>query len=779
MTRQATTERSIVERCNALLRAHDAGGALHEANTGLRDFPGSEALRICKFKAFRLGERHASALGLLDEISMDVRCGPLLLQIVESMLALDHIEKAGSFLGAVSGKAAQNPDYPVAQCRVLQREKGIAAAIAHCRICRATQPKNDFLALEHATLLRRSGRGKAAARLLEDLMSWSSRPGVVAQCALLNLEQGDHAAALSVLDAHADRVVDQPVFHVVRTLATEELRGVEHAWGCARDGLALFPGHAQLAGLSWRLGARVRHIQEVVEACLAGSAANKANLGMQLAAARFLLSNDFGSACETVIGRAAKAGADASTLAHLRAELLLSRNDAEGAKQVLVAGAAATSPGLKLLARIEHSLGNHAVAAAILEDLVLQDPADQVARLSAANIRAILGHGRKAERLLDGLTSGSSRQLSQAHYIAANIAMVDGNLGRAVSRIGDAVRQVPDNPGYWEMKARCEMLSGELSAAMVSHRTSVRLRAKQDVRGHRSVKDMQSLPGMHLNEFRLFVDGADLEYCGSDKAQTRAATYFRQRLSDNPSSTPHAMYLLSALSRMGKIDEMPKTGHLNLTSPAIPMSVVQYWDKPDPPDQVATIMAENRKLNPDHEFRLFNDRTAAEYLRNKGELDALRAYRLAPHPAAKSDIFRLAILWHEGGLYLDADDRCRAPLSSFVDHRLRFLGYQEPFMSIGNNFLAVRPQDPIVRAALDDACRAFGSTQGESFWLSTGPGAITRALALHGTETDGGLLPGISVFPMWQLQRYIAMHIPLAYKTTGDHWVHSLTRQAS
>lgn len=212
--------------------------------------------------------------------------------------------------------------------------------------------------------------------------------------------------------------------------------------------------------------------------------------------------------------------------------------------------------------------------------------------------------------------------------------------------------------------------------------------------------------------------------------------------------------------------------------PRIPRQIGHYWDAPEPPDQVKGLLDWNRALNPDYDFVCFNDRDAQYYLLDHDERPALQAYRLTRYAAARSDVFRLAWLWHEGGIWLDADDRCRVPYGEFIDHRLWFVGYQEHYWTVGNNFMAVGPRDPNIRDALDEATEALVEAPGADVWLSYGPGAISRALARHGTDAQGNLNPDIWIMPVHALIPRIAQHVRLNYKGTDSHWVRKMRQPA-
>jgi mannosyltransferase OCH1-like enzyme len=182
-------------------------------------------------------------------------------------------------------------------------------------------------------------------------------------------------------------------------------------------------------------------------------------------------------------------------------------------------------------------------------------------------------------------------------------------------------------------------------------------------------------------------------------------------------------------------------------------------------------------MNPDFVHVVFNDLTARKYMLDKGETKALRSYQMAPHAAAKADILRLVLLWHEGGVYLDADDKCLVPFSKVLPMNSRFVGYQEYVMSVGNNFLATKPKESVIRSAIDDVARAFDGPTGEPIWLATGPGAITRAFARHFVTLDGEVSRDAYIMTDSDLRSFLASHVPLSYKTTERNWTQQFHRK--
>ena len=140
----------------------------------------------------------------------------------------------------------------------------------------------------------------------------------------------------------------------------------------------------------------------------------------------------------------------------------------------------------------------------------------------------------------------------------------------------------------------------------------------------------------------------------------------------------------------------------------IPSTIAQYWNTPELPDELVRLRATWQEHNPESACRLFDDAAARSFLERDYAPEVLRAYERAREPAKKADLFRLAYLFAEGGYWVDADDRCGAPLATVVPPHARLALFQEEYGTVGNNFIGVVPGHPVIALALDLAVEAIG-----------------------------------------------------------------------
>lgn len=119
------------------------------------------------------------------------------------------------------------------------------------------------------------------------------------------------------------------------------------------------------------------------------------------------------------------------------------------------------------------------------------------------------------------------------------------------------------------------------------------------------------------------------------------------------------------------------------------------WLGPRPlPEEYAEYQQSWRRHHPDWELRLWTEDTLPSPLRRPEAAERLRI------PAERSDILRLEVVWRHGGVYLDADLECRAPIEELIAGTDFFSALSGS--GIADFYLfGATPQHPILDRALD------------------------------------------------------------------------------
>jgi inositol phosphorylceramide mannosyltransferase catalytic subunit len=107
----------------------------------------------------------------------------------------------------------------------------------------------------------------------------------------------------------------------------------------------------------------------------------------------------------------------------------------------------------------------------------------------------------------------------------------------------------------------------------------------------------------------------------------------------------------------------------------IPRIFHQIWVGPDPfPEQYAEYQQTWLDHHPGWELKFWTDENfpAPEKLRRPEAAERLRA------PWERGDIFRLEILWREGGVHVDTDFECKRSIEPLIENAELFIGLRKP-----------------------------------------------------------------------------------------------------
>jgi mannosyltransferase OCH1-like enzyme len=328
-----------------------------------------------------------------------------------------------------------------------------------------------------------------------------------------------------------------------------------------------------------------------------------------------------------------------------------------------------------------------------------------------------------------------------------------------------AIAEGGEEVEWLERLAESRLILADVDGAKAALAASIKADAARRMAGGRSTNVSQHHLAQVMEEFLL--DPPALEKMRAiaklpAEAQIEPLAALARR---NPNNTGPALLLLNAMRRTGKFDRatIPETGERSPV-PAIPRRIVQYWRQPQPPEDVARLIATWRDANPDFEHVLLNEAGAEERLKAYGDGEALEAYRLTREIPQKADILRLAVLAFEGGFFLDADDRCLKPLATHVPPGATFVAYQERLGGIGSNFIGAAKGHPTIVLALAEAAKAINRGDRDMAWLSTGAGLLTRALAQGFATEKPPSLAATAILSAELLNGAVGAYCPAAYK---------------
>ncbi|HEY0055606.1 MAG TPA: glycosyltransferase [Pedobacter sp.] len=99
---------------------------------------------------------------------------------------------------------------------------------------------------------------------------------------------------------------------------------------------------------------------------------------------------------------------------------------------------------------------------------------------------------------------------------------------------------------------------------------------------------------------------------------------------------------------------------------AIPKTIYQTFKTEKLPLIVRWHIKRFRKNNPDYDYQFYDDKRIESFFSEEFSEDVLKAYKRLDIGAAKADMFRYAVLYKKGGMYLDIDSHINCCLSDFI-----------------------------------------------------------------------------------------------------------------
>jgi GT2 family glycosyltransferase len=200
----------------------------------------------------------------------------------------------------------------------------------------------------------------------------------------------------------------------------------------------------------------------------------------------------------------------------------------------------------------------------------------------------------------------------------------------------------------------------------------------------------------------------------------------------------------------------------------IPKIIHQLWIGPKP--RPSKFMATWKDKHPDYEYIMWNEE---ELSKSDLRLECVPKINEIEEINGKADIIRWEILYHYGGLFIDADSICIEPFDYLIEQHKPFCGYENETARPGlvaTGTMAFPKNHPLPRGAinyikLNEVSRA---KTGKMAWRNVGPELLTRLLQTN-LFSDVVIYPSYYFLPkhLTGLQ-YMGHSIVYAYQEWGS-----------
>ena len=200
----------------------------------------------------------------------------------------------------------------------------------------------------------------------------------------------------------------------------------------------------------------------------------------------------------------------------------------------------------------------------------------------------------------------------------------------------------------------------------------------------------------------------------------------------------------------------------------IPKIIHQLWIGPKP--RPSKFMATWKSKHPDYEYIMWNE----EELNRRGlRLECMSKINSIEEINGKADIIRWEILYHYGGLFIDADSICIEPFDYLMEQHKPFCGYENENVRQGlvaTGTMAFPKNHPLPRGAIDyiKANEVSRAKTGKMAWRTVGPELLTNLLQTN-LFSDVVIYPSYYFLPKHATGlQYIGHSIVYAYQEWGS-----------
>ena len=206
-----------------------------------------------------------------------------------------------------------------------------------------------------------------------------------------------------------------------------------------------------------------------------------------------------------------------------------------------------------------------------------------------------------------------------------------------------------------------------------------------------------------------------------------------------------------------------------MTNPdPIPKIIHQLWIGPKP--RPSKFMATWKEKHPDYEYIMWNEE---ELIRRGLRLECISKINEIEEINGKADIIRWEILFHYGGLFIDADSICIEPFNYLMEQNKPFCGYENENVRQGlvaTGTMAFPKNHLLPRGAIDyiKANQVSRAKTGKMAWQTVGPELLTKLL-------QSNLFKEVVIYPSYYFLpkhatgiQYMGHSIVYAYQEWGS-----------
>ena len=139
----------------------------------------------------------------------------------------------------------------------------------------------------------------------------------------------------------------------------------------------------------------------------------------------------------------------------------------------------------------------------------------------------------------------------------------------------------------------------------------------------------------------------------------------------------------------------------------------------------------NRLLSQDYDYQFQTTSERSAFIEQHFPGRIAELYSRLTIGAAQADLWRLVVLYKYGGIYMDIDAHLIWPLSRIIPTGATelFLRYKDGAAT--NYFIASKPENPVIKALINEVLHRIETSQGNNIYEITGPAVFQAVLSEH------------------------------------------------
>jgi len=163
--------------------------------------------------------------------------------------------------------------------------------------------------------------------------------------------------------------------------------------------------------------------------------------------------------------------------------------------------------------------------------------------------------------------------------------------------------------------------------------------------------------------------------------------------------------------------------------PVVPLKVYMTWGYKSIPPKMKNHLEKLKRENPEFEFIIFDDEDCKKFLTDNFNKEILWGFNKLVPGAYKADLWRLCILYINGGFYIDIKLKCLNGFKLIELSESEHFVMDRPPNYILNSFMVCKAGNPFLKKCIDEIITNIKTNYYGNDCLSpTGPGNLGKVM---------------------------------------------------